>query len=123
MVGSARDALPSHVRSQLDLSVPKVFVKVKPAADSAEAPPRRPNIFVFLADDLGYGDLSGYGHPSQPWSALDEMASKGVKFTQLYADSFCTPSRAQFLTGRLAVRSGMQGQNPRVLLTGNPGWS
>ena len=49
---------------------------------------------------LGYGDLALYGHPTQPKGPLDEMGEKGLKFTQFYADSLCTPSRGQFLTGK-----------------------
>ena len=62
---------------------------------------RRPNIILFVADDFGYGDLSVYGHPTQEWGAIDEMAMKGIRFTQFYATSiFCSPSRAAILTGQ-----------------------
>ena len=76
---------------------------------------RPPNIVIIFADDLGYGDLGVYGHPTIQTPRLDEMASEGMKFTQFYAAaSVCTPSRAALLTGRLPVRSGMAG-NRRVL--------
>ncbi len=74
-----------------------------------------PNIVIIFADDLGYGDLGVYGHPTIQTPRLDEMASEGMKFTQFYAAaSVCTPSRAALLTGRLPVRSGMAGDR-RVL--------
>ena len=60
----------------------------------------RPNIVMFLADDLGWGDLSVFGHPTQERGAVDQMAAEGIQFTQWYAAaSICTPSRAALLTG------------------------
>jgi arylsulfatase A len=69
-----------------------------------------PNIVIILADDLGYGDLSCYGHPSIRTPNLDRMAAEGMRFTDFYvAAPVCTPSRAALLTGRLPIRSGMTG--------------
>ncbi len=74
----------------------------------ATTEPDRPNIVIIFADDLGYGDLGIYGHPTIRTPALDRMAEEGMKFTQFYSGaSVCTPSRAALLTGRLPVRSGM----------------
>jgi arylsulfatase A-like enzyme len=70
-------------------------------------PARAPNIVILLADDLGYGDLGCYGHPTIRTPNLDRMAAEGLKFTQYYAWNYCTPSRAALLTGRLPVRSGL----------------
>ena len=65
---------------------------------------RRPNIIIFLADDMGWGDLASYGHPTQEEGPIDQMAKDGIRFTQWYAPaSFCTPSRAAMLTGRFYV--------------------
>lgn len=67
-----------------------------------------PNILLFFADDLGYGDLGSYGHPSSNTPNLDQLAAGGMRFTDFYVPvSLCTPSRAALLTGRLPVRSGM----------------
>src|SRR5690606_30308302 len=71
---------------------------------------KQPNFIIIFADDLGYGDLGCYGHPTIATPNLDRMASEGMKFTQFYvAANVCTPSRAALLTGRLPVRSGMAG--------------
>jgi len=74
--------------------------------------PKHPNIIVIFADDLGYGDLSCYGHPTINTPNLDKMAIEGMRFTQFYVGaSVCTPSRAALLTGRLPIRSGMAGSD------------
>ena len=76
---------------------------------SAQPPrqPRPPNFIVILADDQGYGDLGSYGHPTLRTPNLDRMAAEGQRWTSFYAAYLCTPSRAQLLTGRLAVRTGL----------------
>ncbi len=82
-----------------------------------------PNIIIILADDMGYGDLGCYGHPSIRTPNLDRMAAEGLRFTDFYAgQSLCTPSRAALMTGRLAVRTGMAGGPGRhVLYPKDPG--
>lgn len=69
-----------------------------------------PNVLLVFADDLGYGDLSCYGHPTIHTPRLDRMAQEGIKMTSFYsAASVCTPSRAGLLTGRYPLRVGMPG--------------
>jgi len=75
-----------------------------------------PNFVIIFADDLGYGDLSCYGHPTIKTPNLDRMAAEGIRFTQFYsAAPVCTPSRAALMTGRLPIRSGMCSSKRRVL--------
>ena len=75
------------------------------AAPAAEKPP---NVIVFLADDLGYGDLGCYGHPRIKTPNLDAFARQGVRLTQCYAASaVCSPSRSAILTGRTPHRNGV----------------
>ncbi|KAF7656803.1 hypothetical protein LDENG_00036040 [Lucifuga dentata] len=61
-----------------------------------------------MADDLGIGDVGCYGNDTIRTPNIDRLAAEGVKLTQhIAAASLCTPSRAAFMTGRYAVRSGM----------------
>jgi arylsulfatase A len=73
-----------------------------------ETPKQKPNIVIFLADDLGYGDLGCYGHPVIQTPNLDAFAKQGTRFTQFYAASaVCSPSRSAILTGRTPYRNGV----------------
>jgi arylsulfatase A-like enzyme len=69
--------------------------------------PRQPNIILFLADDLGYGDLGCYGLKDIYTPNIDGLAEKGVKFTNFYSNApNCTPTRTALLTGRYQQRVG-----------------
>ncbi len=69
---------------------------------------KQPNIVLIFADDMGYGDIGCYGHPTISTPNIDKMAAEGMKLTQFHvASSVCTPSRAGLLTGRLPIRSGL----------------
>ncbi len=75
-------------------------------AQSNEA--QRPNVIFIYADDLGYGDLSCYGADSIHTPHLDELAAKGVRYTDFYSTSpICSPSRAGLLTGQYPIRNGI----------------
>jgi len=77
-------------------------------ADAAAGAGRPPNVVFVLFDDLGYGDVGAYGSEAVATPNLDRMAAEGVRFTDFYAPApLCTPSRAGFLTGRYAVRTGL----------------
>jgi len=68
----------------------------------------RSNIVIFLADDLGYGDLAIYGNKEIRTPNLDRFAGEGILFTDAYASApMCSPSRAGLLTGRIPGRTGI----------------
>lgn len=68
-----------------------------------------PNIIILLLDDVGYGDLSIYGHPVIKTPNMDKLASQGVRFTSFVTGSGCTPSRTQLMTGRYMARINFGG--------------
>ncbi len=75
------------------------------ATDTGSGPPLRaerpPNIVIFIADDLGEGDLGCYGHPVLRTPAIDSIAAEGLRFDAAFLTiSSCSPSRASILTGR-----------------------
>lgn len=75
---------------------------------ASAADDKQPNIVVFLADDLGYGDLGCYGHPLIRTPNLDAFAQQGTRLTQCYAAcAVCSPSRSAILTGRTPYRNGV----------------
>ncbi|XP_070575780.1 arylsulfatase F-like [Ptychodera flava] len=68
----------------------------------------KPNFVIFLADDLGIGDIGCFGNDTIHTPAIDSLAKEGAKLTHnLVAAPTCSPSRAALLTGRYPIRSGM----------------
>lgn len=87
------------------LALAAAVLVAHPRATQPQAPP--PNFVLLVADDLGYGDLGSFGHPTISTPRLDRLAAEGIRLTSFYAEPACTPSRAALLTGRYSVRSGM----------------
>ncbi len=69
------------------------FVSVASAAE-----PDRPNLVVFIADDMGYSDLGCYGGEIETPN-LDALAAGGLRFTNFYVNNMCWPTRASLMTG------------------------
>jgi arylsulfatase A-like enzyme len=98
------------------------FADPAAAEDKKPEPPKPPNVIIILADDLGYGDLGCFGHPTIATPNLDRMAREGMRLTQFYsAAPVCTPSRAALVTGRLPVRTGMTSDKRGVLFPDSKG--
>ncbi len=76
------------------------------AAESRRTSPP-PNVVVILSDDLGYADLGAYGAKDIRTPNLDRLAAEGIRFTDFYAESVCTPARAALMTGAYPKRVGL----------------
>ena len=85
-------------------SVPLIGI---PALAQTPAQPsaKLPNIVFFLADDLGYADVSCYGRPDISTPNIDRVAAGGTRFLQAYANSaVCSATRTALITGRYQYR-------------------
>ncbi len=82
---------------------------------------KKTNFIIINCDDLGYGDLGCFGHPTIKTPNLDKMACEGQRWTSFYvSSSVSSPSRAGLMTGRLGIRTGMYGDNREVLFPDSP---
>lgn len=77
-----------------------------PVGHAAEAK-SRPNVVIFLADDLGCGDLGRHGNPHAQTPHLDAFAREATAFQQFYVSPVCAPTRASLMTGRYNFRTGV----------------
>lgn len=88
----------------------------------------RPNVVLFLADDLGWTGLSSFGSDYYETPNLDSLAEKGLKFTNAYsACTVCSPTRASLMTGmypaRLRLTDFIAGQNRPFAKMTIPEWT
>jgi arylsulfatase A-like enzyme len=79
------------------------------ASDGASAADaRRPNIVLFLVDDMGWIDCGAYGSKYYETPNIDRLAQRGMLFTDAYsANPLCSPTRASILTGKYPARHGI----------------
>ncbi|MCC5930856.1 MAG: sulfatase [Cyclobacteriaceae bacterium] len=110
------------MKTHLFTAICMFFIAFVFTACDTPTKPDKPNFIIIFADDLGYGDIGVFGHPSIRTPNLDKMAVEGQKWTNFYvAAPVCTPSRAGLLTGRLPIRSGMCSDKRRVLFPDSNG--
>ena len=93
------------------------------AAGGRAAEPRKPNVIVILADDMGYADLGVTGCKDIPTPHIDSLAKNGVRCTNGYVSHpYCSPTWAGLLTGRYQQRFGHEfNPGPPTDLTANVG--
>ena len=92
----------SHLASRLFALILSIQIVTTIAAE-----PKKPNILLIVADDLGYGELSIQGNPQIPTPNIDSLAKNGIRFTSGYVSGpYCSPTRAGLQTGRYQQRFG-----------------
>lgn len=70
----------------------------------------KPNFVIIMADDMGYGDIECFGHPTIQTPNLNRMAQNGMRFTDYHSNgALSSPTRAALMTGRYQQRAGIQG--------------
>lgn len=84
-----------------------VLILLATLAGLAIANEGQPNVVVFLADDLGWGDVGWHGSEI-PTPQLDKLAQSGAHLDSFYVQPVCSPTRAAFMTGRYPMRHGLQ---------------
>ncbi len=67
----------------------------------------RPNVVVILSDDQGWGDLGVHGNTNLATPQIDSLARDGAIFDRFFVCPVCSPTRAEFLTGRYHPRGGV----------------
>ena len=67
----------------------------------------KPNVVIFLSDDQGWGDLSVHGNSNLKTPNIDSLAADGAIFDRFYVCPVCSPTRAEFLTGRYHPHGGV----------------
>ena len=88
------------------------------AAERKPDPPRRINIVLIMADDLGYECLGSYGGTSYRTPNLDALAASGMRFTNCFSTPKCSPSRVTIMSGRYTLRTTTTwGQLPKNEIT------
>ncbi|QDV37502.1 sulfatase family protein [Tautonia plasticadhaerens] len=78
-------------------------------ATAQDGAPSRPNIVLFLADDMAWDDSGAYGHPTIKTPNIDALAREGLRFDRAFLTcSSCSPSRSSLITGRYPHATGAE---------------
>lgn len=89
------------------LTLLQALIAIDAFSDQATAREKHPNIIVILSDDQGWGDLSINGNTNLSTPSIDSLAKDGASFDRFYVCPVCSPTRAEFLTGRYHPRGGV----------------
>lgn len=112
------DSTPKLLAALLVLGLSTTTPAIAETTNAIATPlPRRPNIILILADDLGYGDIGCYGQERIKTPNIDRLAAEGIRFTSCYAGStVCAPSRAALMLGQHTGHLKIRGNQSRASL-------
>ncbi len=81
----------------------------------------KPNVVLIMADDMGFECLGCYGSTTYETPVLDDLASRGIRFSHCYSTPLCTPSRVEIMTGQYNFRNydAFAYLNPKETTFGN----
>lgn len=85
-------------------SVVVLSVALQGLADAAET--TKPNVVLFLVDDMGWIDCGAYGSKYYDTPNIDRFATQATRFTNAYSCPLCSPTRASILSGQYSARHG-----------------
>ena len=113
--------IPKYVLHGFMRLMPLLWLIVVAHATTFASPNgERPNIVIIMTDDMGYSDLGCYGSEIHT-PHLDGLAKEGIRFSQFYNTSRCSPTRSSLMTGLYSHQAGMglltKDEGPR-----NPGY-
>ena len=92
----------THLPRLLGLACLLAVFAVPHAAQAA-----KPNVILFIADDVNWNDYGCYGNKAARTPHIDALAKNGIRFTQTYLTaSSCSPSRSSIITGRYPHNTG-----------------
>jgi len=100
MISSRREFLKTVGVAAAAMAIPATACR---GAEKAS----KPNVLLIFTDDQGTLDANCYGSKDLYTPAIDELAAKGVRFTQAYSHTVCCPARALLMTGRHPQRSNV----------------
>ena len=86
-----------------------LFVSALVASTALLAQERAPNILLIIGDDIGVEQVSAFGIGPEPARTpnLDALAARGMRFSRVWAQPMCSPTRATLLAGRYGFRTGV----------------
>ena len=76
---------------------------------SAWSAEKKPSVIVMLADDAGWGDYGVNGNRQVATPNIDQIATQGAILDRFFVCPVCSPTRAEWLTGRYHLRGGVRG--------------
>ena len=90
----------------MTLKLKSFFIGLITFCSIAVAEEKKPNVIIFLVDDLGWADISLRGAPIDT-PAIDSLFTEGLSLDRFYTTPICSPTRAALMTGRDPLRLGI----------------